>query len=165
MIKISECRLIGADGTQFGVVSMEQAFEIANKEGLDLVELSPNAVPPVVKVIDYGKYKYEQQKKANIAKKKQVVVQLKEIQFRPNIEAHDLETKLKHAEKFLKQGDKIKMVMRFRGREMAYKEAGLEKFNGIVESVISLGALVESPAKLIGSRIIAIVAPSAQKVK
>ncbi len=158
MIKISECRLIGADGTQFGVVSMEQAFEIANKEGLDLVELSPNAVPPVVKVIDYGKYKYEQQKKANIAKKKQVVVQLKEIQFRPNIEAHDLETKLK-------QGDKIKMVMRFRGREMAYKEAGLEKFNGIVESVISLGALVESPAKLIGSRIIAIVAPSAQKVK
>ena len=113
-------------------MTIEQARLIAEDRGLDLVEVAPGAKPPVVKIIDYGKYKYEEQKKKNEAKKKQVVVQLKEIQFRPNIETHDLGVKVKRAEKFLAQGDKIKLVMQFRGRETAYKDQGLEKFRGII---------------------------------
>lgn len=144
---------------------MEEARRIANEEGLDLVEISPNAKPPVVKIIDYGKFKYNQQKKASENKKKQVVVQLKEIQFRPNIEVHDLETKLKRAQKFLESGDKIKMVMQFRGREMAYREAGLEKFRGIIENVVEIGAVVESEPKMMGNRIIGIVAPIKKPTK
>ena len=123
------------------------------------------AKPPVVKIIDYGKFKYEQQKKAAEAKKKQVIVQLKEIQFRPNIETHDLETKLKRAEKFISQGDKVKMVMQFRGREMAYKDQGLEKFQNIINNVEELGAIVESPMKMMGNRAITILSPSKKGVK
>ena len=148
---------------QYGVVSMDRAREIANELGLDLVEVSPTAKPPVVKIIDYGKYKYTLQKKANEQKKKQAKVQLKEIQLRPNIEAHDLETKLKRAYKFLDQGDKVKFVMQFRGREMAYKEAGKEKFDNILEGVVEYGALIESPAKMMGNRIITILAPTKKK--
>ncbi len=128
------------------------------------MEVSPNAKPPVVKLIDYGKYKYIAQKKASEAKKKQVQIQLKEIQFRPNIETHDLDTKLKRAEKFINQGDKIKMVMQFRGREMAYRDMGMDKFKGIIDSVIEMGSIVESEPKLMGNRIIAILAPD-KKVK
>jgi translation initiation factor IF-3 len=123
------------------------------------------AKPPVVKIIDYGKFKYEQQKKATEAKKKQVTVQLKEIQFRPNIETHDLETKLKRAEKFIAQGDKVKMVMQFRGREMAYKEQGLDKFRSIILNVEEIGAIVESPMKMMGNRAITILAPSKKAPK
>ncbi|CBW26843.1 translation initiation factor if-3 [Halobacteriovorax marinus SJ] len=159
-IRISECRLIGDDGTAYGVVSLDKARDIASDLGLDLVEVSPTAKPPVVKVIDYGKFKYDQQKKANEAKKKQAQVSLKEIQFRPNIEAHDLETKLKRAEKFLGQGDKIKMVMQFRGREMAYKDLGLSKFKDILATVEEMGSQVESEPKMMGNRIITIVAPT-----
>jgi translation initiation factor IF-3 len=144
---------------------MEEARRIANEEGLDLVEISPNAKPPVVKNIDYWKFKYNQQKKVSENNKKQVVVQLKEIQFRPNIEAHDLETKLKRAQKFLENGDKIKMVMQFRGREMAYREAGLEKFRGIIENVVEIGAVVESEPKMMGNRIIGIIAPIKKPTK
>lgn len=164
-IRIRECRLIGDDGHQYGVVTMEQAKLIAEDRGLDLVEVAPAAKPPVVKIIDYGKYKYEQQKKAAEAKKKQVVVQLKEIQFRPNIESHDLETKLKHVEKFIAQGDKVKMVMQFRGREMAYKDQGLEKFEAIINNVEQLGAIIESPLKMMGNRAITILAPSKKVAK
>jgi translation initiation factor IF-3 len=140
-------------------VTLERAKEIADDLGMDLVEVSPTAKPPVVKVIDYGKFKYNQQKQANEAKKKQAKVLLKEIQFRPNIEAHDLETKLKRATKFLNQGDKIKMVMQFRGREMAYKDAGLQKFKDIIATVEKMGAVIESIPKMMGNRIITIVAP------
>jgi translation initiation factor IF-3 len=128
-----------------------------------LVEVSPSAKPPVVKLVDYGKFKYLQQKKANEAKKKQAVIQLKEIQFRPNIEAHDLETKLKKAEKFIGQGDKVKMVMQFRGREMAYRDAGLNKFKAIIKKVEEFGAQMESEPKFMGNRIITIVAPISKK--
>jgi len=138
---------------------LDQAKKIAEDEGLDLVEVSPNARPPVVKVIDYGKFKYDQQKKANEAKKKQVQAQLKEIQLRPNIESHDLETKLKRVYKFLEQGDKVKMLMQFRGREMAYRDAGLEKFKNILEGICEYGATIESPPKIMGNRIITIMAP------
>lgn len=128
-----------------------------------MVEVSPSAKPPVVKLVDYGKYKYIQQKKANEAKKKQAVIQLKEIQFRPNIETHDLETKLKKAEKFIGQGDKVKMVMQFRGREMAYRDAGLQKFREIIKQVEEFDAQMESEPKFMGNRIITIVAPISKK--
>jgi translation initiation factor IF-3 len=162
-IRIPECRLIGDDGTAYGVVSLNEAFRIAEEQQLDLVEVSPTASPPVVKVIDYGKYKYNLQKKAAEAKKKQVVIQLKEIQFRPNIEAHDLETKLKKVKGFLEDGDKVKMVMQFRGREMAYREAGLEKFRAILVTVESYGSTIESEPKFMGNRIITIMAPTVKK--
>lgn len=164
-IRIRECRLIGDDGHQYGIVTLAQAKLIAEDRGLDLVEVAPLAKPPVVKIIDYGKFKYEQQKKAAEAKKKQIVVQLKEIQFRPNIETHDLETKVKKAEKFLSQGDKVKMVMQFRGREMSYKDQGLDKFNSIIASLEEYGALVESPVKMMGNRAITILAPSKKAPK
>ena len=147
----------------YGIVSLSRAKEIADELGLDLVEISPTAKPPVVKVIDYGKFKYDQQKKAQEAKKKQVKVQLKEIQLRPNIEAHDLETKLKRAYKFLDQSDKVKFVMQFRGREMAYRDAGKEKFENIIAGVCEHGAIIESPIKMMGNRIITILAPSKKK--
>lgn len=143
---------------------MEQAKVIAADQGLDLVEVSPNAKPPVVKVIDYGKFKYNEQKKANELKKKQVQAQLKEIQMRPNIEAHDLETKLKRVYRFLGDGDKVKMVMQFRGREMAYRDSGLEKFKGILDEVCEYGAVVESPAKMMGNRIITILSPDKKAI-
>lgn len=164
-IRLPECRLISDDGEQFGVVTMDQARRISEEKGVDLVKIAPTAAPPVVKLIDFGKYKYELQKKEAEARKKQVVIQLKEIQFKPNIEAHDLQTKLKHAEKFIQQGDKIKLVMQFRGREMAYKDAGMEKFTRIVSSIIEMGAIIESEAKLMGNRIIAIVASTGKVVK
>jgi translation initiation factor IF-3 len=151
--------LIGDDGNAYGVVSIQEAKGIAENLGLDLVEVSPNAKPPVVKVIDYGKFKYNEQKKANVAKKKQAQVQLKEIQFRPNIEAHDLTTKMKKIVQFLEDGDKVKLVMQFRGREMAYREAGMEKFKGLLEKVIAIGAVIESDPKFMGNRIITIAAP------
>ena len=158
-IRIPEVRLIGDDGHQFGVISIAEARNISDEHGLDLVEVSPNANPPVVKLIDYGKYKYQAQKKAAEAKKKQIVIHLKEIQFKPNIEKHDLEVKLKNAQRFINQGDKIKMVMRFRGREMAYRDAGLEKFKGIIQMVLEFGAQIESDPKIMGNRIIGIVSP------
>lgn len=164
-ITASEIRLIGDKGTQYGVVSIQEALRISTDEGLDLVEVSPNAKPPVVKLIDYGKYKYEEQKRLSEAKKKQVVVQLKEIQFRPNIDTHDLGVKLKKAEKFLGQGDKVKMIMQFRGREMAHKDVGKAKFKTIIETVLEFGAIVESEPKMMGNRIITIISPSKKKVK
>jgi translation initiation factor IF-3 len=144
---------------------MGEARRLSDEQGLDLVEISPTASPPVVKLIDYGKYKYELQKKAQEAKKKQIVVQLKEVQLRPNIEQHDLEVKLNQCSKFLEQGDKIKISMQFRGREMAYKDTGMEKFKAIVEQIIEMGAAVESEPKLMGNRIIAILASVKKPVK
>lgn len=167
-IRVPEVRLIGDDGTQFGVVSMAEARKIAAEYAVDLVEVSPNAKPPVVKLIDYGKFKYQLQKKANENKKKQVVIQLKEIQFKPNIDKHDLDVKIKRAQGFLEDGDKIKMVMQFRGREMMYKEAGFEKFKAILSSLTKEEdglAIMESEPKMMGNRIIAIVAPVKKKVK
>lgn len=116
-----------------------------------------------MKVIDYGKYKYQQQKKASEAKKKQVTVQLKEIKLRPNIEKHDLEVKLKKIYQFLDQGDKVKLLMQFRGREMAHKEIGLEKFDSIIQTIVERGAQIESPAKMMGYRSIAMLGPDKKK--
>ena len=156
--------MIGDDGHQFGVVAIEKAREIAGEQGLDLVEVSPNAKPPVVKLIDYGKFKYQQQKKAAEAKKKQVTIKLKEVKFRPAVDVHDLEVKLKNVYKFLGQGDKVKMLMQFRGREMAHKHIGLDKFKAIIAQVVEESdAVVESPLKMMGNRAIAMLAPSKKK--
>lgn len=164
-IRIPECRLLGDDGHQYGVVSMSEARRISDEVGLDLVEVSPTAQPPVVKLIDFGKYKYELQKKAQEAKKKQVVIQLKEVQFKPNIDIGDLKTKLNHCQKFIDDGDKIKASMQFRGREMSYRDAGMEKFKAIIEQIVAMGAIVESEPKMMGNRIIAILASTKKPVK
>jgi translation initiation factor IF-3 len=164
MIRVPEVRLIGDDGHQYGVVAIAEAKQIADDAGLDLVEVSPNAAPPVVKLIDYGKFKYQQQKKASEAKKKQVTIQLKEIKLRPGIEEHDLNTKLKKVYKFLESGDKVKLLMQFRGREMAHKDLGLEKFKAILAEIVeNSGALVESAPKFMGNRVISMVAPQKKK--
>jgi len=163
-IRIQECRLATEGEEQYGVVSMERARQLSYETGLDLILIAPTANPPVVKLMDYGKYKYIQQKKVQEAKKKQVVIQLKEIQFRPNIEVHDLGVKLKKINQFIVEGDKVKMVMQFRGREMAYMDQGMVKFQDIITKVIEFGGLIESEPKKLGNRIITIVAPDKKKI-
>lgn len=148
----------------YGIVSLEEAKRIAEEQNLDLLEISPNSTPPVVKLIDYGKYKYTIQKKANESKKKQGHTQLKEIQFRPNIESHDLDIKLNKIRQFLERGDKVKMVMQFRGREMAYKKAGEEKFAKIIDFLQKNAIMVESEPKFMGNRIVSIIT-SVKKTK
>lgn len=139
-------------------------MQIAEEQGLDLIEVSPSAKPPVVKLIDYGKFKYQQQKKLSEAKKKQVTITVKEVKFRPAIDVHDLNVKLKNVFKFLGQGDKVKMLMQFRGREMAHKDIGLDKFKEIINQVVEeADAVVESPLKMMGNRAIAMLAPNKQK--
>jgi translation initiation factor IF-3 len=163
-IRVSEVRLIGDGGDQYGIVSIDKARSISDEQGLDLVEVSPSAKPPVVKLIDYGKFKYQQQKKAAEAKKKQVTIQVKEVKFRPAIDTHDLNVKLKNVFRFLDQGDKVKMLMQFRGREMAHKHIGLDKFKDIINQVVEeSGASVEAPLKMMGNRAIAMLAPAKKK--
>ena len=141
-----------------GVLPVGEALEKAMDSGLDLLEVSPNAEPPVCKIIDYGKYRYEQQKKANIARKKQKIVHLKELKMRPTIEEHDYQVKLRNARKFLGNGDKVKFSMRFRGREMAHQDVGMEVFNRIKEELAEI-IKVETQPKLEGRQMIMIVAP------
>ncbi len=153
-------RLIDAEGTQVGVVTTKAAMEAAEEAGLDLVEISPNTEPPVCKILDYGKYKYEQQKKASEARKKQKTVDVKELKMRPTIEDHDFGVKLRNAQRFLKGGDKVKFTIRFRGREMAYQNQGIElmqKLQGALEEV----AKVELEPKMEGRQMIMVVSPIA----
>ncbi|MXW87752.1 MAG: translation initiation factor IF-3, partial [Boseongicola sp. SB0667_bin_21] len=123
-IRALEVRLIGADGENRGVVSPEQALELAEDSGLDLVEISPNASPPVCKIMDYGKFKYEQQKRESDARKKQKTIDIKEVKFRPNTDIHDYDVKMRNVTRFLESGDKVKVTLRFRGREMAHLNLG-----------------------------------------
>ena len=125
-IDVAQVRLVDADGEMVGVVSTKEAIEMAGEVGLDLVEVSPNADPPVCKILDYGKFKYGAQKKANEARKKQKVIEVKEIKMRPGIDEHDYQTKMKAVRKFLDNGDKVKMTIRFRGREMAHQDLGMK---------------------------------------
>jgi len=124
-ITVDNIRLIDADGEQVGVVSVAEGIDLADEAGLDLVEISPNASPPVCKILDYGKYKYEAQKKANEARKKQKTIDVKEIKMRPGIDEHDYQVKMRSVRKFLDNGDKVKMTIRFRGREMAHQDLGV----------------------------------------
>jgi translation initiation factor IF-3 len=151
-------RVIGHDGEQVGVLPLSQAIAKAEEVGLDLVLMSPNAKPPVCKIIDYGKYKYEQSKKANEAKKKQHIIQIKEVKVRASTDQHDLDVKLKRVRKFLEQGNKVKLSVRFRGREMAYTERGAEQLRHIAEQVKDLGKPEKVP-NLEGRQMIMIVAP------
>ncbi len=163
MIRAPQVRLLGEDGEQFGVVSISEARRISEERTLDLIEVSPNAEPPVVKLMDYGKYKYQAQKKLNEAKKKQAVIEVKELKFRPNIEKHDIEVKLNKVKEFLEDGDKVKLLMQFRGREIAYAETGMARFREILAQIIELGAMLEAEPKMMGNRIIALVSPTKKK--
>ncbi len=134
-IRSREVRLIDAQGEQLGVVPLQKAKAVANESGLDLVEVSPNAVPPVCKILDYGKYIYEQKKKIRDAKKNQTQIKLKEIRMQPKIESHDLEFKTKHVADFLEEGNKVKVTIRFRGREMAHTELGRDVLMRVLDKL------------------------------
>lgn len=157
-ITAKEVRLIGADGEMVGVVPTSQALRTAEEAGLDLVEISPNAAPPVCKILDYGKYKYEQQKKAAEARKKQKTIDIKEIKIRPAIEEHDYGVKMRAARKFLEGGDKVKVTMRFRGREMSHQKIGMDLLKRFQEDVADLGKIEVEP-KLEGRQIMMVVTP------
>ena len=141
-----------------GVLSLNEALAQAEQFGLDLVEVSPNADPPVCKILDFGKFKYEAQKKKNEAKKKQKVIEVKEIKMRPNIDDHDYQTKMRAVNRFLDDGDKVKLTMRFRGREMAHQEIGLNVLRRVQDELAEV-AKVESHPKLEGRQMIMVVAP------
>ena len=141
-----------------GVMNVDEAIAQAEGFGLDLVEVSPNADPPVCKILDYGKFKYEAQKKKNEAKKKQKVIEVKEIKMRPNIDEHDYQTKMRSVNRFLGDGDKVKLTMRFRGREMAHQEIGLNVLKRVQEEIAEI-AKVEAHPKLEGRQMIMVVAP------
>jgi len=134
-IRANEVRLITSDGKQAGIVPLQNALDIAVSEGLDLVEVAPEAEPPVCKIMDYGKFKYEQSKRSQQAKKKQVTVQVKEVKFRPKIEDHDFQFKLKNIRKFLEQKNRIKVTLMFRGREIAFKDLGLQVMARVVQEM------------------------------
>jgi translation initiation factor IF-3 len=144
-IYASEVRVIGADGSQLGVVSVPQALRLAEQEGLDLVEVAPDAKPPVCKLMDYGKYKYEISKKEKDSKKKQHTIVVKEIRLRPRTEDHDFEFKVRHARKFLEQKNKVKFTVMFRGREMAYKEFGEKLLERVQESLEDIAKSESEP--------------------
>jgi len=157
-IRAPEVQVISSDGTNLGTLATREAINIAKQEGLDLIEISPNANPPVCKIIDIGKYKYELQKKANKAKKKQKVINLKEIKLRPVTEIHDYNFKIKNAQKFLSKGDKVKFTVQFKGREMQHTNLGHELMQRIINDTNALGK-VEVQPKFEGKQIIMIVQP------
>lgn len=148
-IRDKEVRLIGEDGEQIGIVSVREAMQMAREADLDLVKISPNAKPPVCKIIDYGKFRYEQMRKDKEAKKKQKVMETKEVRLSPNIDVNDLNTKANQARKFLGKGDKVKVSLRFRGREMAHVNVGKEILDSFYEKLSDI-AVVDKPAKLEG---------------
>nr|WP_255697223.1 translation initiation factor IF-3 [Sinirhodobacter sp. WL0062] len=150
--------MIGADGENVGVVTPARAMMMAEEAGLDLVEISPTAVPPVCKIMDYGKFKYEQQKREAEARKKQHIIEIKEVKFRPGTDTHDYEVKMRSVMKFLEGGDKVKITLRFRGREMAHQQLGLELLNRVKDDVGDAGK-IESMPKLEGRQMIMMIAP------
>ena len=153
-----EIRLIDQDGENAGVVSPAAAMAMAEEVGLDLVEISPGASPPVCKIMDFGRFKYEQQKKAAEAKKKQKIIEIKEVKFRPNIDTHDYDVKMRSVTKFLGDGDKVKVTLRFRGREMAHQERGRELLTRIADDIEEIGK-IEAMPKMEGRQMIMVVAP------
>ena len=157
-IRVPEIRLIDENGDNHGVVTPVHAYEMAQEVGLDVVEISPNAKPPVCKIMDLGKFKYETQKKAAEARKKQKVIEVKEVKFRPNIDTHDYEVKMKNVNRFLESGDKVKVTMRFRGREMAHQEIGRDLLKKIAVDIEDV-AKVESMPKMEGRQMIMVIAP------
>ncbi|PRY94065.1 translation initiation factor IF-3 [Donghicola tyrosinivorans] len=160
-IRAPEIRLIGADGENVGVVHPAKAMDMAVEAGLDLVEISPNAKPPVCKIMDFGKFKYEQQKRESEARKKQKVIEVKEVKFRPNTDTHDYDVKMRNVLKFLEKGDKVKVTLRFRGREMAHQNLGRELLERVAIDVKEIGK-VENMPKMEGRQMIMVIGPLAK---
>lgn len=156
-IRDKEVRVIGEDGEQLGVMSSKEALKLAREAELDLIKIAPTAKPPVCKIVDYGKYRYEQVRKEKEAKKKQKTIDIKEIRFSPNIDTNDLNTKINQARKFLTKGDKVKVSIRFRGRELAHTEIGIDILNNFAAQLEDV-AVVEKPAKVEGRSMVMFLA-------
>lgn len=152
--------MIGAEGDQLGIMPLKQAIETAHGAGLDLVEVAPNAEPPVCKIMDYGKFRYQKNKRTQEAKKKQTVIQVKEVKFRPKTDQHDIQFKLRHILRFLGQKDKVKVTVLFRGRELAHKDRGMDVLDRVLAELKDQ-VIVELPPKQEGRTLIMILAPKA----
>ena len=158
-IRATEIRLIGAEGENVGVVTPARAMVLAAESGLDLVEISPNAAPPVCKIMDFGKYKYETQKRESEARKKQKIIEVKEVKFRPNTDIHDYEVKMRNVFRFLESGDKVKITLRFRGREMAHQDLGRQLLERVAGDITEVGK-VENMPKMEGRQMIMMIGPA-----
>ncbi|WP_211661985.1 translation initiation factor IF-3 [Neomoorella glycerini] len=159
-IRTREVRLVGVDGQQLGIMPTRDALRIAQEQGLDLVEVAPTARPPVCRIMDFGKYKYEQSKREREARKKQRIINIKEVKLRPNIEEHDFQVKARNAIRFLGDGDKVKVTIMFRGREIAHTDLGLKLCQRLADQVADL-ASIEKPPKVEGRNMVMILAPKA----
>ena len=157
-ITATRIRVVGPNGEMIGILPIDEVIQQADQAGLDLVEVSPNADPPVCKILDYGKFKYEAQKKANEARKKQKVIEVKEIKMRPNIDSHDYDVKMRNVKRFIDSGDKVKMTIRFRGREMAHQDLGLAVLHRVRDQMETL-AKVEQFPKTEGRMMTMVLAP------
>ena len=157
-IRISPVRVIDQDGGQLGVLAVEEALALAQERGLDLVEVAATARPPVVKIMDYGKYKFEEAKAARAAKKKQHIIHLKEVKYRPGIDDHDFDFKTRHAREFLQDGNKVKVTMMYRGRQLAHLELGKAVLDRVAAAVADIGK-IEADAKLEGRNMTMVLAP------
>ena len=157
-ISVAQVRLVDENGEQVGVVDIDDALQRAGNAGLDLVEVSPNAEPPVCKIIDYGKLKYQEQKKKNEARKKQKTIDVKEIKLRPNIDTHDYDVKMRNARRFIDDGDKVKVTLRFRGREMAHQDLGAQVLERVRDELDEI-AKVEQMPKMEGRQMVMVMSP------
>jgi translation initiation factor IF-3 len=157
-IRISPLRVIGPDGAQLGIMELEAAFSLADQHGLDLVEVAATARPPVVRIMDYGKFKFEQAKQARLAKKRQHVIELKEVKYRPGIDDHDFDTKTRHARRFLEEKNKVKVTMMFRGRQIAHPELGQAVLDRVASELADVSK-IESAGRLEGKSMTMILAP------
>lgn len=164
MIRAPQVRVLDADGNQLGVMAVRQAIEAAEAAGLDLVEVAATAAPPVCRIMDYGKFKYQQSKKTKDAKKKQTVIHLKEIKLRGKTEEHDFQFKLKNIKKFLSEGDKVKITIVFKGREITHTEQGRTMLNRVVAEIKET-SVIETPPKFEGRTMMMVVSPAQAKVK
>jgi translation initiation factor IF-3 len=157
-IRVPEVQLISDNGENMGVVAIADALAAASEAGLDLVEISPNSNPPVCKILDVGKFKYQSQKKASEARKNQKIVEIKEVKMRPNIDTHDYEVKMKNIQRFFEEGDKVKVTLRFRGREMAHQDLGIKLLQQVRDETSTI-AKVESEPRLEGRQMVMVLAP------
>jgi translation initiation factor IF-3 len=157
-IRISPVRVIASDGEQLGIMPIEEALTTAESEGLDLVEVAPTARPPVVRIMDYGKFKYEEARKSRLARKKQHQILIKEVKFRPGIETHDFDFKIRHARRFLEEGNKVKVTMMFRGRQIANPQAGREVMLRVAGVLEDIGKVEQLPS-MEGRTMTMVVAP------
>lgn len=162
-IRIPEIRLIGVDGEQLGIVKTVEALRLAEQEGVDLVEIAPNAEPPVCRIMDYGKFRYQEQKRQHEAKAKQKIIQVKEVKFRPATDEGDYQVKLRNLKRFIEDGDKAKVTLRFRGREMAHQELGMRVLERVRDDMADL-VQVEAMPKLEGRQMVMVLAPKRKAV-